>query len=111
MRSCRPALFDSSIALGGYTSLGQLERARTLQALGHPDDAARAYYEGLRHPTPAGRAGYQLDFRWIVGPDSIARFQATPDSALLKWVQTFWAERDAEAVRCPGERLVEHLRR
>ena len=105
------ALFDSSIALGGDTSLGQLERARTLQALGRPDDAARAYYEGLRHPTPAGRAGYQLDFRWIVGPDSIARFQATPDSALLKWVQTFWAERDAEAVRRPGERLVEHLRR
>ena len=103
--------FDSALTLGGDASLMQLERARTLQALNRPDEAVTAYYEGLRRPTPVGRAAYLLDFRWILDADSVGRFQATPDAALLKWGQTFWAQRDAEAVRRPGERLIEHLRR
>ena len=105
------ALFDSTLTLGGDTALVQLERARTLQALGRSGEAVRAYDDGLRHPTPDGRALYQLDFRWILSRDSVALFQATPDSTLLRWGQTFWTQRDAEAVRRPGERLIEHLRR
>ena len=103
--------FDSALTLGGDPALIQLERSRTLQALSRPEEAVTAYYEGLRHATPEGRAAYQLDFRWILAPDSVALFAATPDTALLRWGQNFWVQRDAESVRRPGERLVEHLRR
>ncbi|MES2303928.1 MAG: hypothetical protein V4558_00375 [Gemmatimonadota bacterium] len=105
------AMFDSSLTLGGDAALIQLERARTLQALGRSSEAVDAYYAGLRRPTAIGRAAYLLDFRWIVSKDSVALLQATPDSALVRWVERFWAGRDAEAVRESGERLVEHLRR
>lgn len=105
------ATFNRAASLGGDRSRLALERARTLRALHDSTGAVAAYWDGLAHLTPAGRALYRTDIAWIVDADSLAAFDAVPDSALARWMHAFWAERGAASAISGDARLAEHLRR
>ncbi len=105
------ARFDSVLVLGGDTALTQLERARTLHALGRTVAARAAYWASLVHPSAAARLAHHIDLWWITTADSLTAFDALPGDSVLPWMQRFWLRRDAENLRAPGERLTEHLRR
>ncbi len=105
------ARFDSVLVLGGDTSLTQLERARSLHALGRTPAAREAYWASLVHPSASARLAHHIDLWWITTADSLKAFDALPDDSVLPWMQRFWLRRDAENLRAPGERLTEHLRR
>jgi hypothetical protein len=104
-------LFDRAVAAHGDLSTLQLERARTLHALGDTLQARLAYWDGIADLTPAGREMYRHDLAWIVAPDSLSLFDRIPDASVADWLYRFWAQRDAEAADQPGERLQEHFRR
>lgn len=105
------AVFDRALAAHGDGSTLQLERARTLHALGDTLEARLAYWDGVAHLTPAGREMYRHDLAWIVAPDSLTLFDRVPDASVEDWLYRFWAQRDAEAANQPGQRLQEHFRR
>jgi hypothetical protein len=96
---------------GGDSGLARLEDARALQALGDSAAAVESYLSGLRLAGPAGRAEYRDDFSWIATESELARFDSLPAAAVARWGSQFWLERDALALRRPGERVAEHLRR
>jgi tetratricopeptide (TPR) repeat protein len=104
-------MLDRALARGGDRSRLQLERARTLQALGDTAGASRAYWAGVDGMTPTGREMYHHDLAWILAPDSLALFDRLPADSVGNWLRDFWTRRDAEAANRPGERLIEHLRR
>ncbi len=103
--------FDRSAARGGDASVLQLERARTLLALGDSTAATTAYWAGITQLTPAGRQAYRTDLWWIAEPETLTAFDETPDGAIGSWLHRFWNARDAEAANHAGDRLTEHLRR
>jgi tetratricopeptide (TPR) repeat protein len=105
------ARFDRYLANGGSHAVARLERARTLSALGQVEAAVAAYRAGLWHADSHGRALYREDLSWIFTVEELDRFDAVPDDSLVPWLHRFWRERDVSAVRPPGERLREHLRR
>ncbi|MEI2720814.1 MAG: hypothetical protein V9E87_11860 [Gemmatimonadales bacterium] len=105
------ARFGEAQRHGGDAGRVQLERARTLMALGRPTEAADSYWDGVRRVTPTTREAYRFDLAWILGGDTLATFDAVPDHEMATWLHRFWAERDAAAANLPGERLQEHLRR
>jgi|CXWL01.1.fsa_nt_gi tetratricopeptide (TPR) repeat protein len=105
------ARFGEAQRHGGDPGRVQLERARTLMALGQPAAAASAYWEGMQRVTPVTREAYRFDLAWILGADTLATFDAVPNREMADWLHRFWAERDAAAANLPGERLQEHLRR
>lgn len=96
---------------GGDSAIGRLEQARGLEAAGHGDNAVAAYYTGLEIPSEAGRAEYRNDLAWVATDWEMEEFDTLKVSMLVGWVTRFWEERDALALRSPGERLAEHLRR
>ncbi len=104
-------MFDSAIALGADRGAIDLDRAHALSALGDSAAAARAYWDGLDHVTPATREAYRYDLAWMMPPDSLAPYDSVPGDSLAGWMQRFWARRDAEAANLPGQRLQEQLRR
>lgn len=112
-RSYREALaeFESAVFRGGDHSLLALERARTLMALGDTAAAVATYWNGVEQLTPTGRAWYRQDLGWIVSEDSLASFDAEPLEGVSRWLQRFWAERDAAAANAPDQRLRHHLAR
>lgn len=103
--------FDRAARLGGDRSVIGLERARALAALGQDTAAISAYWNGLRALTPLGRELYRQDLGWILLADTLASFDAAPDSAVESWARRFWGERDAANARRPGNRLLVHLKR
>lgn len=103
--------FDRFRAAGGDPGLVELERARSLAGLGHLDEAAAAYHHGLELEASGTRRVYRRDLAWIATEAELAAFDSVPPELLGRWVADFWAVRDAEALRRPGERLREHLRR
>ncbi|MBP6443049.1 MAG: hypothetical protein KA267_03425 [Gemmatimonadales bacterium] len=103
--------FSEAERFGGDVGRAQLERARTLMALGRPSEAGAAYWAGVQRVTPATREAYRFDLAWILVGDTLATFDAVPEGAVAPWLRRFWAERDAAAANLPGERLEEHLRR
>lgn len=105
------ALFTAAGRLGASPGHAALERARTLSALERHAEAGAAYWSGARASGRDVREAYRFDLAWILGPDTLARFDAVPDSGVAGWLERFWAERDAAAANQPGERLREHLRR
>lgn len=105
------AFFDRSLAAGGDKSRLQLERARTLQALGDSAGAGLAYWRGVEQLTPIGRESYRHDLAWILAPDTLTQFDKLPADSVSPWLRDFWVRRDAEAANAFGERLIEHLRR
>jgi len=98
-------------AVAGDPGVAGLETSRTLFALDAVDDAVAAYWSGLESPGPGGRALYRTDLTWVAIPDEIADYDRLDTEELAAWVADFWADRDAEALRPPGSRLREHLRR
>lgn len=104
-------MLDRAVATHGDLSALQLERARTLHALGDTLQARLAYWDGVAHLTPVGREMYRHDLAWIMAPDSLGLFDRIPDDSVSDWMYRFWAQRDAEAANRPGERLQEHFRR
>jgi hypothetical protein len=105
------AYLDRANTAGADPSVIALERARTLRATGDTAGAAQSYWAGVQQLTPAGRELYRFDLAWIISGDSLASFNALPDSAVPAWLHRFWNERDATAANVPGERLLAHLMR
>ncbi len=105
------AIFDRAGQLGADRSVVALERARTLEALDRPEAARAAYWRGVDELTDRGRQLYRQDLGWILDDDSLATFDAVPDSEVAGWMHRFWGQRDAAAVQDSGHREVEHLRR
>jgi GWxTD domain-containing protein len=104
--------FDAYLDVGGDRAIGLLERARTLFFLRRPEEARDAYFRAATAPlSPEARAEYRADLLWILTPDERAALDAVPDTTLRGWLERFWAARDADDVRAPGERLAEHYRR
>lgn len=105
------AILERARGLGADPGVVALERARCLEALGRPDEARLAYWQGVDHPTADARQLYRQDLGWILDDDSLAVFDAVPDAELGSWLRRFWAGRDAAVVAPPLPREVEHLRR
>jgi len=103
--------FRKFVALGGDSGLGLLEQARSLYQQGQIDQATSAYYTGARVADNLAREHYRRDLAWIASPEELAAFDATARDNLGQFIQAFWAKRDAEELRAPGERLAEHVRR
>lgn len=102
---------DQYVALGGDSALGLLEQSRSLYDLGRITDATAAYLHGAEIADSLARANYRRDVAWVATPEELAAFDAAPRDSLGNFVQNFWAKRDAEELRGPGERLAEHVRR
>jgi hypothetical protein len=79
--------------------------------MGRITDATTAYLHGARIADSLARANYRRDVAWVATPEELAAFDATPRDSLGEFVTGFWAKRDAEELRGPGERLAEHVRR
>ncbi|HET8761767.1 MAG TPA: hypothetical protein VFM12_00020 [Gemmatimonadales bacterium] len=103
--------FQHYVRLGGDSALGLLEQARSLYDLGRISDATRAYLHGAQIADSLARANYRRDVAWVATPEELAAFDAAPPDSLGTFVTGFWAKRDAEELRAPGERLAEHVRR
>jgi len=96
---------------GGDSGMARLEQARTLFALGRPEQAVETYFAGARSAGETGHAAYRADLAWVAEQWELAQFDSVAASQLGAWVRNFWQERDALALRSPGERIREHLRR
>ena len=104
-------LLDEYLRRGGDSGVARLEQSRVLQAAGRGAEAPAAYTEGLRAMGVAGRNEYRADLAWVAADWELAEYDSLPASQLAEWITRFWQERDALALRTPGERLAEHLRR
>lgn len=106
------AAFDRFLQLGGDSALGLLERARTLSLLARPAEAQEAYLAAAgRARSVASVAHLRSDLAWIATREELAQFDATQGPSRVAWLKGFWAQKDAEDGRGPGERLAEHYRR
>ncbi|MGE5926038.1 MAG: hypothetical protein ACM357_01690, partial [Gemmatimonadota bacterium] len=103
--------FERFGAAGGDPSMAALERARSLAGLGQLDAAAAAYLRGAELEATETRRVYRRDLAWVAADSELVAFDSVPQERLSDWIVAFWALRDAESVRRPGERLREHLRR
>lgn len=103
--------FHHYVTLGGDSGLGLLEEARSRFARGQVQAATTDYYTGARMAGPLARQQYRRDLGWVASPEELAAFDAAPPDSLEPFVHAFWAKRDAEEMRSPGERLREHVRR
>jgi tetratricopeptide (TPR) repeat protein len=103
--------FRHYVELGGDSGLGLLEQARSLYVRGDTGPATTAYYRGASVQTPLGRESYRRDVAWVATPEELAAFDVVPADSVGSFVRGFWAKRDAEDLRAPGERLAEHVRR
>ena len=104
--------FDAYVSLpGANVSMGQLERARTLFALGEAPEAEQAYYRGATSPDSAARMMYRKDLAWIADTAELAAFDTTPGDQLPAFLGRFWRDRETASGRAPGSRLADHYRR
>ncbi len=103
--------FQHYVRLGGDSALGLLEESRSLYDLGRITDATTAYLHGAEIADSLARANYRREVAGVATPEELAAFDATPRDSLGAFVTGFWAKRDAEELRKPGERLAEHVRR
>ncbi len=103
--------FRQYVAIGGDSGLGLLEQARSLYDLGEVTAATTAYLAGADLADSLARENYRRDLAWVASPEEVAAFDAVPSDSVGRFVGSFWAKRDAEELRAPGERLAEHVRR
>lgn len=111
-------LYDASLAeldgylhAGGDSGVALLERARSLAGVGRLAEAAEAWLAGATYGSANTRHIYRRDLAWIATGRELAEWDSLPEGALRGWLERFWGLREAEAMRAPGERLREHLRR
>ncbi len=109
----QPALLNLAtyLRMGGDSGMARLEQARTLTALGRSVEAVTAYLLGLDQMGETGRAGYRADLAWVAADWEMTQFDSLTLDQVSPWVNRFWRERDALALRAANERLREHLRR
>jgi GWxTD domain-containing protein len=104
--------FDTYVALpDGDKSLGQLERARTLFALGQAQEGERAYLSGAANPSAEARTLYRKDAAWIADSAELAAIDAADGASLPAVLGSFWRDRETVSGRAAGSRLAEHYRR
>jgi tetratricopeptide (TPR) repeat protein len=103
--------FQQYLTLGGDSGLGLLEEARSRFARGQMKAASTAYYTGARVADALARQAYRRDLGWVASPEELEAFDHLAGDSLEPFVRAFWAKRDAEEMRSPGERLREHVRR
>lgn len=96
---------------GGDPGVARLEAARTLAGLGRLEAAAEMYLAGATQPGDATRLFYLNDLKWVASDEELAPYDSVPAERRADWIRRFFQLRDAEAIRLPGERLSEHLRR
>jgi hypothetical protein len=97
--------------LGGDPGIALLEQARSLAGDSLVRQAAQRYRDGVRHLSDSARARYRNDLAWVATRRELGEFDAESAEALPEWLTQFWQKRDALALRAPGDRLEEHLRR
>lgn len=103
--------FRQFLELGGDSALGLLEESRSLYDLDQVQAATAAYLLGARKVDSLARGAYRRDIAWVASPEELKAFDAVPRDSVGEFVAAFWAKRDAEELRAPGERLAEHVRR
>lgn len=103
--------FERYATLGGSRGVALLERARGLEATGERTAARATYLAGAAATDSAGVAAYRNDLAWILDSAELASFDALEPARRPEWIEGLFQLRDAEAIRLPGERLSEHLRR
>ena len=104
--------FDTYVSLpDADRSLGQLERARTLFALGEVQEAERAYFSGAANPSTIARALFRKDAAWIADSAELAVIDTASGESLPAVLGRFWRDRETASGRAPGSRLAEHYRR
>jgi hypothetical protein len=59
----------------------------------------------------AAVAHLRSDVAWIATREELAQFDTSSAASRAGWLEAFWARKDAEEGRAPGERLAEHYRR
>ena len=96
---------------GGDPGVARLEAARTLAGLGRLEGAAELYLDGAAQPGDPTRLFYRNDLKWVASDEELAPYDSVPAERRADWIRRFFQLRDAEAIRLPGERLREHLRR
>ena len=92
-------------------SMAQLERARTLFALGRAGEAERAYFSGAANPSDAARDLYIKDASWIADSAEIREIRAANGEQLPAVLGRLWRDRETASGRAAGSRLAEHYRR
>lgn len=104
--------FDTYVSLpDADVTLGQLERARTLYALGEAHEGELAYFRGAADPSATARAMYRKDLSWIADTAELVTFDSASGDALPAFLGRFWRDRETVSGRAPGSRLAEHYRR
>jgi len=92
-------------------SMAQLERARTLFALGRNQEAERAYFSGAAFPSEAARELYVKDASWIADSTEIREVRGANGEQLPAVLGRLWRDRETASGRSAGSRLAEHYRR
>ena len=98
-------------AFGGNRGIALLEEARAAAGSGNLSVAARLYRSGSTGLDDSARARYRHDLTWVATRRELGEFDALPRDSVPAWLDRFWQRRDALALREPGDRLREHLRR
>jgi hypothetical protein len=104
--------FDTFAAIQGVDQgVAQLERARTLFALGENAEAEKAYFAGAMNPTDSARALYRKDASWIQDSSAMQVFDTVAGGAFPAYLAKIWRDRETASGRAAGSRLAEHYRR
>ena len=104
--------FRRYLAVGGDSTIGGVEMARTMALLNRPDSARIVYFAAVsRRFDDSARAEVRRDLRFFAQPPELARYDGLPPDSLGAWLREFWSGRDAEDGRRTGERLSEQFRR
>lgn len=104
--------FDTYAGLeGADRSMADLERARTLFALGRGQEGEGAYLAGAANPSPDARALYRKDAAWIADSAQLAEIDAASGAELPAVLGRFWRARETASGRAAGSRIAEHYRR
>jgi hypothetical protein len=88
-----------------------LERARTLFALGRPEEAESTYYAGATEPDSLGIGRYRQDVAYVADSAELAGWDATQVPEREERLRAFWGDRERASGRPAGSRLIEHNRR
>ncbi len=102
--------FRQYLALGGPAGPGLRDLAWSAYMVDDPV-ADSAYTAGAELDDSATVAGYREDIALIATDEELARFDAARGFARSAFLETFWRNRDRQALRSEGERIREHFRR
>jgi len=101
------------VAHGGDPTLGGLEVARSLYAVGRPDSAIAAYFAAAtRRPlSDSAKAEFRREIFWIASSADLRAYDGLAGDSVGPWLRRFWGRRDLADARHSGDRLIEQFRR